>query len=80
MLEFVVASQAVVIIALVGFVLNQQARLFRAAMSRTPGEYRIADERATRKPAPVKDSGGLDEDVKAVLEAVTPMPYGLGGD
>jgi len=84
MLEFVIAVQAFVIIALVGAFLAQQARLFRVAMSRTPGEFRAA-EKAARKPAPSKPQAmvELDEATALVLQSVQEgpgtMPHGLGG-
>lgn len=84
-MEFVIATQAVVIVALSGLLVSTHARLFRAAMSRTPGEFRKAEAtpKAPKK-APVPSSlVELDEDMQAVLEAVTsgssPMPHGLGG-
>lgn len=85
MLEVVIATQAVVIVAMAGFMMNQYARLMRAAMSRTPGEYRTAEKDATRKPAPTpsKNMVDLDEATQLVLASVSagsPMPHGLGGD
>lgn len=83
-MEIVIATQAVVIIALSGLILRTHDRLFRAAMSRTPGEYRAA-ERETVKAPPVpsnNNSVGIDEAAQAVIESMSahPMPHGLGGE
>lgn len=84
-MEFVIATQAVVIIALSGILVRSYDRLFRAAMSRTPGEYRAAEREAARKPqtpAPNANLVGIDEAAQAVLESMAsdhPMPHGLGG-
>lgn len=85
MLELVIVTQTVIIVALAGFMMNQYGRLFRAAMSRTPGEYRAAEKETTRKaPTSPKNLVDLDEATQLVLESVTagssPMPHGLGGD
>lgn len=83
-MEFVIATQAVVIVALSGLLVSTHARLFRAAMSRTPGEFRKA-EAAPRAPKPQPNSTlvGIDEAAQAVLESMAatdhPMPHGLGG-
>jgi len=85
MLEFVIASQGVVILGLVAVVIRTHERLWRVAMSRTPGEYRAAEKDVQRKPASPKPqtSVEIDEATQLVLEAVTadyPMPHGLGGN
>lgn len=82
-MEFVIATQAVVIIALAGLLISTHARLFRAAMSRTPGEFRKA-EAAPKAPKPLINQNlvGIDEAAQAVLESMSsdhPMPHGLGG-
>lgn len=72
-------------VALVTVLVRQQNTLFRAAMSRTPGEYRKL-EQAAQRPAPQPKSG-IDEATALVLESVMPsdedyrtaMPHGLGG-
>lgn len=84
MLELVIGIQSLLILGLVVAVVSQNARLMRAAMSRTPGEFRAA-ERAVKTPPSPKKSVDLDEDVQMVLRSVTagstnPMPHGLGGD
>lgn len=84
-MEFVIVTQAVIIIALSGLILRTHDRLFRAAMSRTPGEYRAAERETVKKPQiPAPNAVvGIDEAAQAVLEAVTsghPMPHGLGGE
>ena len=82
-MEFVIATQAVVIIALAGLLISTHARLFRAAMSRTPGEFRKA-EAAPKAPKPLINQNlvVIDEAAQAVLESMAsdhPMPHGLGG-
>lgn len=83
MLELVIATQAVVIVALSGLLVSTHARLFRAAMSRTPGEFRKVEAQArTPKPQQTSTLVGIDEAAQAVLESMAPahpMPHGLGG-
>ena len=84
MLEIVIASQGLVILGLVAVVIRTHERLWRVAMSRTPGEYRTAEKDA-KKPASPKPQAmvELDEATQLVLESVTsshPMPHGLGGN
>lgn len=71
-------------VVLVVVLVRQQNTLFRAAMSRTPGEYRKLEREAQR---PVPQHKGIDEATALVLESVTSssdgyhvMPHGLGGD
>lgn len=73
MLEFVIATQAVVIIGLAAILASTHARLFRAAMSRTPGEYRKAEAEKISRPKPVPSSskGLVDEATATVLAAVS---------
>jgi len=84
--EFLIGAEFIVILALVGYIVSQNARLMRAAMSRTPGEYRAAEKAAAKKmpvPTSPKNLVEFDEDVQKVLQAVSPsnpMPHGLGGD
>lgn len=85
MIEYlVILTLAATNVALVVVLVRQQNTLFRAAMSRTPGEYRKL-ESAARRPAPQPKV--IDEATALVLESVTssddprePMPHGLGGD
>lgn len=84
MLEFVIAVQSLMILGLVGYIVSQNGRLMRAAMSRTPGEYRAA-EKATRKPTPPpsKTLVEIDEAAQLVLSSMAEMPtmpHGLGGE
>lgn len=84
MLEFVIATQAVVILGLAVILASTHARLFRAAMSRTPGEYRKAEADKKPQPRPAPASKGLvDEATAMVLAAVSsdegyPMPSWIG--
>lgn len=84
-LLLVVLIEAATIVALVTVLVRQQNSLFRAAMSRTPGEFRKL-EQAAQRPAP-QPKPMIDEATALVLESVTSsddsvarMPHGLGGD
>jgi hypothetical protein len=81
MLELVIGLQSALILGLVIVLVSQNARLMRAAMSRTPGEFRAAEKAATKPVSPQnKNLVDLDEATQLVLEAVSPMPHGLGGN
>lgn len=83
-IALVVGSQTLIIVALSAILIRTHERLWRVAMSRTPGEYRAAEKDAKRKITPPKSEsvGDLDEATALVLASVTqgnPMPHGLGG-
>lgn len=86
-LSLVIFIQAAMIVGLVVTMVRQQNSLFRAAMSRTPGEYRKLEQAAAQKPTTPNPKSTFDEATALVLESVTssgearvPMPHGLGGN
>lgn len=82
--EIVILIQSATIVALVVTVLRQQNKLFNAAMSRTPGEYRKLEAKP-RVEAP-KPPDQVDEAAAMVIASmagdlpVPTMPHGLGGE
>jgi hypothetical protein len=82
--EIIIGIQAALIIGLVVALVSTHARLFRVAMSRTPGEYRAA-EKSVRNPVPPpsKTLVEIDEAAQLVLSSMAElptMPHGLGGE
>lgn len=81
-MEFVVASLVVVVVAqsaLLGLIFKG---LLRAAMSRTPGEFRKMELEAKRPKAdPTPKGSQVDEAAAMVLSSIqATMPHGLGGE
>lgn len=82
MLEFVIVTQTVLILGLVGLLLRTHDRLWRVAMSRTPGEFRAAEKQSVKPSAPLQKSvTEIDEAAQLVLASMSSgtMPHGLGG-
>lgn len=90
-LEIVVLAQMVTIVALAGLLVSTHARLFRAAMARTPSHYRAAEKAAVRPAPPPTSLDAIDEAAAMVLSSMgesvpstalprATMPHGLGGE
>lgn len=81
-MEFVVAALVVVVVAqsaLLGVIFKG---LLRAAMSRTPGEFRKMEAETKRpKAEPAPKVSQVDEAAAMVLSSIqATMPHGLGGE
>lgn len=80
-MEFVVGALVVLVAAqsaLLGYIFKG---LMRAAMSRTPGEYRKMELEAKKpKATPASQGSQVDEAAALVMSSIqATMPHGLGG-
>lgn len=79
-MEFVVGALVVLVAAqsaLLGYIFKG---LMRAAMSRSPGEYRKMELEAKKPKATPASQGSTDEAAALVLSSFqATMPHGLGG-